>query len=198
MSDAQSHIPPDEELEFLISQYLDGTLDESQQEALVERIRQNPELARVLEEYRATDRMIRQAAGEVPEIDWAEFEAGVRRGRQASRVGSGGWRKTIRIFAPLAAAAAVAIVFSLLYQARPDRGSVGAASRVVTVVEIARPAEPTPEPGDAFVSYSYEPDKSYEQEQSAERSRPIIALAAVGADVDWPADPHGSDEPITQ
>ncbi len=198
MSNVQAHIPPDDELEFLISQYLDGTLDEARQQALVERIQQDPDLERLLEEYRATDRIVRRAAGEVPEIDWAEFEAGVRRGRQASRVGSGSCRKTIRVFAPLAAAAAVAIVFSLLYQVRPDRGSVGPASRVVTVVEIARPADPTPEPGEAFVSYSYEPDESYEREQSAKPSRAVIALAAVGADVDWPRQRHRSDDPVTQ
>ena len=190
---------PDNETEFLISQYLDGMLDAEQRGTLARRIEQDPAMARLFEEYRALEQLTRQAAGAVPEVDWEVFAAGIERRRRAVERARVSRLRVIRVFAPLAAAAAaVAITFSLLYRTPLDRGTVVPGVEVVSRVEIARPSYPTPAPGDSFIAYSEEPDGSYAPELAAERVRPVIAMAAVGANVNWPADLRESDVPTTQ
>lgn len=195
----EPELQPDNEPEFLISQYLDGTLDAGQRRGVARQIEQDPAMARLLEEYRAVERLIKQAAGKVPEVDWEVFAAGIDRRRRAVETAGVSGLRVIRVFAPLAAAAAaVAITFLLLYRAPLDHRTVAPVGDIVSSVEIARPVHPTPAPDDTFIAYSYEPDETYETEVAPEHVRPVIAMAAVGANVNWPLRPGESDAPTTQ
>ena len=65
-----------DELEFAISQYLDGSLAEPQQSALEERLAGDPDARAVLAEYRTLDRVLRSAPG--PEIDFESMADRIR------------------------------------------------------------------------------------------------------------------------
>jgi anti-sigma factor RsiW len=64
-----------EQLEFAISQYLDGTLLPLETAALEERLAVDADARALLEEYRRTDELLRAGAGALPEIAWDRFAA---------------------------------------------------------------------------------------------------------------------------
>ena len=91
---------PGNESEFLISQYLDGTLDAERRRTLARRIEQDPAMARLLEEYRALEQLTRQAAGGVPEVDWEVFAA-----RIEEAIGRGACHPSVMGISPVPAVA---------------------------------------------------------------------------------------------
>src|SRR5215210_1346024 len=118
-----------DELEFSISQYLDGTLAAAERDALEERLATDAEARAVYAEYEALNGAF-AAMPAVPEIDWDQFagkiSAAVAREElpaQSYRIGS--WFRPVRL-AAIAASLLVAggIAFSLL---RPngDRTNTG-------------------------------------------------------------------------
>jgi hypothetical protein len=62
----------DEQLEFAISQYADGTLPPSQRDALEARMADEPPLAAMADEYRLLDGALRSARS-LPTMDWDQL-----------------------------------------------------------------------------------------------------------------------------
>lgn len=60
---------PHEDLEFRISQYIDGTLDETQRRALEIEIEQNPAAAELMDEYRRIDQALKTSLP-LPDINY--------------------------------------------------------------------------------------------------------------------------------
>ena len=63
---------PQDQLEFLISQYLDGTLSAPEQKALEARLSQDPRLRARLDEYARLDDLLRTGLP-TPPMDWNDF-----------------------------------------------------------------------------------------------------------------------------
>ena len=64
----------DQQLEFQISQYLDGTLSPAQITALEERLASDPEAAALLEEYRRMDEVVKGSLP-LPPVNWDRLAA---------------------------------------------------------------------------------------------------------------------------
>lgn len=62
-------------IEFLISQYLDGTLSPEERVILQEELEFNPEARQLLEEHRSLDVALRDV--EVPQVDWQALSASI-------------------------------------------------------------------------------------------------------------------------
>jgi anti-sigma factor RsiW len=134
-----------DDLEFSISQYLDGTLADEERVALERRLAEDAGARALLEEYRGLDAALR-AAPPVPEIRWellaesisaAVTESAEERAEKSYRLPA--W---VRLAAPLALAASLLIAAGVafrMYSARPGR--VATTNRVL----------PTPPPV-AFVN----------------------------------------------
>jgi len=188
---------PSEQDEFLVSRYLDGALDEDERRAFEHRLNGDPRIAALVQQYRTVDALVRRAAAEVPQVDWGRFEAEFRRRRAASDAASRRSVRFIRVFAPLAAAAAIAITFSLLYRPATEPGG-GGTGAIVSTVEVDRPTVAEPVIEESVVVYSYNPVLSFDAQADDEPARPVIALAAVGGDIHWPALPYDSSGQHTQ
>src|ERR1700722_18853521 len=86
-----------DELEFAISQYIDGTLPEEQRAAIEERLRNEPEAAGIEAEYRKLEEVVSRAAGKTPEVRWDRFAECVgqaiddRSSRPILTIGRVGW-----------------------------------------------------------------------------------------------------------
>ncbi len=174
--------------EYLISQYLDGTLSDSVRGEFERRLTSETALAGLLERYRAIDGLVEAWGADVPEVDWARFESesGRRRGQlTAPRRRSG---LILKLFAPLAAAAAILMVVALIRDAALPGVARPAAGRVEMIVEISRPPRARYKASDAYVSYGYAP-KADEDDDTLAWSSParpvVIAQAVVGKRVNW-------------
>ncbi|MCP4248674.1 MAG: hypothetical protein GY778_16640 [bacterium] len=103
---------PSEQQEFLLSQYLDGDLDEESRRRLEDRLQTDAALADALERLRQVDRLVRESAGPVPELDWERFAAQAAMRRE----GLPEWgrrRRILRLYTPLAAAATIVLASTL-------------------------------------------------------------------------------------
>lgn len=103
---------PQDRDEYLLSQYLDGQLSGPDLGELEERLGRDPELTQLLDELGRTDRLVRDQAGPIPELNWERFADQIVVKRQALDAARGR-RRMLRIYGPLAAAAALAIVTTL-------------------------------------------------------------------------------------
>lgn len=176
--------------EFLISRYLDETVDGAERRGLESRLSGDESLALLLAQHRAVEDMVRIWGRAVPDVDWAAFEAGFRRKRvRADRLARRP-RRLWPLFAPLAAAAAAVVAFTFTFQndAPPDAGRAVAIARPEAMVEILRPPGSPAGNTEAYVSYSHQPRGNFVRVGAPRRgSRGVIAMAAVGKHVNWPA-----------
>ncbi|MEE9294161.1 MAG: hypothetical protein V3W34_04230 [Phycisphaerae bacterium] len=164
-----------EQIEFLISQYLDGTLDETARRGLEKRLKRDVQLARTLEAYRAVDGLVREWGGDVPEPDWSRFDEEFQRRRAALDRPAGGNGLIFRLFVPAAAAAALIALFVFL------QDPLGVTTGLPEVmVRIGRPMPVPRDDEDAYVSYSREAGVI------VDRIPMVIAQAAVGRHVRFP------------
>jgi anti-sigma factor RsiW len=98
-----------EEIEFRLSQYLDGLLDEADRAELEAELSADPGLRTELEALRRTDQLVRTWGRQIPAVDPERFVAEAARRRQAYERS----RRIVRFYArsgPLAAAAVLALV----------------------------------------------------------------------------------------
>lgn len=115
---------------FLLSEYLDGSLDAERAKNLEREMAADPELRREFESMRKLSALIqRTGEAESIELDWERFTWENRERREAGDAASR--RKLVfRMFVPLAAAAAVLLVFTTTFQqlqpVPDDRVGVGA------------------------------------------------------------------------
>jgi anti-sigma factor RsiW len=106
----------DEQLEFLISQYADGSLPESERTVVELRLQTDGEARALLEEYRALDASLK-AAMPMPAVNWdrlaehlSEAVAGERENRATTVLGRiGTWGKLAIAAAVVIAVAGVAL-----------------------------------------------------------------------------------------
>lgn len=105
-----------EELEFRISEYLDGTLSSADRTALEQRLAVDPEARNLLAEYRSVDRILRSALP-LPPIDYNALAGRISQGVAAddtgARTGVLFSFKWMRRAAGIAVAASVLIAGSL-------------------------------------------------------------------------------------
>lgn len=116
-----------EQMEILVSQYLDGTLDELQRPAVEEQLRHDGEARRLLEEHRKLDALLGQLPP-VPAVDWdrlaQHLSAAVA--REEAPVGRSALRNLFAV-RRLAVAAAVLLASALgvgVYLANASRGQM--------------------------------------------------------------------------
>ena len=106
------------ELEFSISQYLDGQLDEVQNSALLERIENDASARNLLEEYQRLDVMMKSAP--LPEVRWealaGQISSAIDQAEEAevARYRIPAW---VKVAAPLAVAACLMIATGLAFRA---------------------------------------------------------------------------------
>ncbi len=164
-----------EQIEFLLSKAIDGSLSDDEQRQLDNAIEADPSLADVLTEYRNTNRAIQDWATELPEVDWERFTRTIREGCLAGSktIDHHGPRRILRILTPLAVAATVAFVF-IITQKSPT--STESAFNIEVVY-----AQPT-SPAAGTIEISFDQTDASAPEELA----PSIAMAAVGTQVRWP------------
>jgi len=135
-----------ESLEYLLSRYLDGQLDDSTRADVERRLASDAKLASMLADLRRVDDWVREWGERVPVVDAEAFVAGARLRRENAKAG----RRVIRLhrwMAPLAAAAVVALLVTGLRVMRSslppgsDNGGVVAVTPPpdAVIVEPARP-----------------------------------------------------------
>lgn len=95
-----------EKREFLLSQYLDGQLDDAARAGLEAELSSDPELRKSLEQMRRVDQFIHQWGAQVPDVDADRFVA-VARQRCETYEQS---RKVVRVYRVLAALAMAAVI----------------------------------------------------------------------------------------
>lgn len=101
-----------DELEYAISQYLDGNLAESEESALESRLSTDPDARALLAEYRGLDRALRAAP--LPYVDWDAFAGRIREAVAAVDEPAQSYRlHWVRTAAALALAACVVIAVSV-------------------------------------------------------------------------------------
>lgn len=133
-----------DEVEFLISQYVDGTLDAAQSAALLKRLETDASARALLSEHRRTQEVLRRHASMPVALDWDRLadrisehidESVAAERRRALRIPVGAW------LSRAAAVAAVLVVAALARQAwraPVEPGSADSAT-VARVLEVSIP-----------------------------------------------------------
>ncbi len=165
-------------IEFRVSEMLDGQLGE------VERAKiEGDALAKATaEDYRAVDGLVEAWSRDVPEVDWSAFE------REAAERRAGVYRRdrlrfAIRLFAPVAAAAAIVLTFITMdWPVRTNNGVIDTVTQAYEVeVSVSRPEESEFEEGSMVSVVRYGPaDGERVVESRAESATVVIAYASVG------------------
>ncbi len=128
----------DEQFEFAISQYLDGTLPESERNALDARLATDSDARAVLAEYRRLDATLRSTSAAIPELRWDTLAEHIsasidhdERERLLMPISNAASRSRFRLV-PLAAAAAFVlasgIAVLLFQQSNPTQPVIPAPS----------------------------------------------------------------------
>src|SRR5687768_684391 len=133
-----------DQLEYAVSQYIDGTLPPLESAALEERFAVDAEARAILEEYRALDRALKTSLPE-PAVVWDRLAAHLSDAvaREAAPVKHYSLR-TIKRAALVALAACVAIVSGLVIVSKRSDVPSGGRGEVVTIV-VGPQAEKAPE-----------------------------------------------------
>jgi negative regulator of sigma E activity len=138
-----------DELEFAISQYLDGNLAEAQESALEARLATDAEARALLAEYRSLDRVLRAAPK--PAVDHDELASRIRGAveREAAPAQSYRlhWVRTVSAFA-LAACVVIAAAVGIRRLTMTDRTgqnpmAEAPAKQIIVVDAMTRPAVST-------------------------------------------------------
>ncbi len=149
-----------DQLEYAVSQYLDGTLPPLESAALEERFAVDAEARAILVEYRALDRALKTSLP-VPAVAWDRLAAHLSDAvaREEAPVKHYSMR-TIRRVAVVALAACVAVVTGIfLVSNQTDEGGVATGpdrGEVVTIV-VGPQVERAPEPATAVAQVSIGP-----------------------------------------
>jgi anti-sigma factor RsiW len=163
------------DVEYLLSGYLDGTLSPEEQIHVEARLRVEPELRDRLEALRRVDALVRRWGEVRPEVDSEEFAARLRTRLAAERLPHRP-SKLLRLYAPLAAAAAV-LLLGVFWLLTPDQ-----ASRVTPIVFV-RVHEPlhreTAEPSVVRVSFAREAGRRESTGSRVGAPRMVVSVGGV-------------------
>ena len=149
-----------EQDEFLLSQLLDGDLSQAKADALRERMAREPDLQEAYNAFAFVDGLLAERRSDRVELDWDRFQADVMADVEASSktFRFAGW---FRVGAPLAAAAAIALVFTLS-RGPTQQDGVSVANNKPTpspagliMVRIEKPLSPSDQPrGEIHISFA--------------------------------------------
>lgn len=174
-----------EDREFLLSQYLDGQLDDAARFKLEAELAASAELRATLEQMRRVEGAVRRWGADVPAVDADRFVAAARGRRETYDSG----RRIVRLYrvaGPLAMAAVIGLVvtgYLLVRTSTPERRGADTAVAIVTVGPVAE-AAPVGESGAAaivFVSYSEAVDN--DKPATTELERTLLVAMAGGTEV---------------
>ena len=169
-----------ERLEYLLSRYIDGDLDESERRDLEHRLTDDAGLSARLEEFRKTDQLAKRwARAATPQLDWERFARQAARRRDQYEAGRRRQR-TFRLFASLSAAAAVVLAVTA-YWAVTHPGLPGQAdsSSVMVRVERGDAWKHSPDLGNAYASVSVMRNVGLQIIDSTASASSAAAVAAV-------------------
>lgn len=168
-----------EQGDFLVSQYVDGTLDATARREFEQRLASDVDLAKLVREYRAVDSAIGSWAERSPDLDWFRFEADVRRGRERIDAAGRGMPRIHGLFVPLAAAASIVFALSL-WRSVPSNDAT-----TVAMVTVGAPETIAQPDAEIHVTYGHRESDGVEYAEAAPSL--VLAKAAVGGHVRWPA-----------
>jgi anti-sigma factor RsiW len=169
-----------EQLEFLLSRYLDGDLDGPTKADLERRLEADAELAAALEDLSRTDRLIQAWAGPVPRIDGERFVEEAARRRRLDHAWRRRWHR-LRVFAPIAAAATIMLVVTLYSSVKPSQQD--GAGRAVAVVSIHRADawRKATGLGEAFAEVRFDRSPPPGIDAALSGPKTVVAVAVAGA-----------------
>ncbi len=126
---------PRERQEFLLSQYLDGQVDDDERADVEQQLRDDPRLRARLDELRRVDEFVREWGERAPATDPAAFVARIRHRCEAAAP-----RRPVtllfRLAVPMAAAAAIVFAISLFWREPSTPGGPGSPTAPIAVVEV--------------------------------------------------------------
>jgi len=106
------HDDPQRDAGYLISRHLDGDLSSDEARALDEMLSDSDGLRREAFAYQRVDEFVKQWGEAEPAVDASRFADEVIRRIENESRGTERWRKVFRLAVPLAAAAAIVLMFS--------------------------------------------------------------------------------------
>jgi anti-sigma factor RsiW len=177
-----------DQLEFAISQYVDGTLPSLELAALEERLATDPAARELFGEYQRLDSVVKTALPE-PEVDWAAFQTQLNSRLAEVEAPVKHYRLSFgRVGWAVAAAASILIAIGVAIPLLRNAGHDGhvtttGGSSAVAVAEVVGPrAEPSTQPAIAQVEIGAPPNMADAGWQSYEAlierpSRVVIAGA---------------------
>lgn len=168
-----------EQLEFLLSRYLDGDLDQAARVELERRLEGDAELGASLEALRRTGRLVRAWAGPVPELDAERFVEEAARRRRVDDA----WRlrrRILRLYGPLSAAAIILLAVTLYFAVRSPHLGAGGKAVALVYVHRADAWQHVPGSGQAFSEVSFDRRPPLETAVVPSGPRPVVAVAAAG------------------
>ena len=170
-----------EQLEFLLSRYLDGDLDQTARAQLERRLETDAELAASLEALKRTDQLIRAWAGPVPEVDGQRFVEEAARRRRADDARRRR-RRILRVYAPLSAAAMILLAVTLHLAIRSAQLEAGGKTVAMVSIHRADAWRKMPGLGEALAEVRFDrtpPPAGAAVPSSGPKS--LVAVAAAGA-----------------
>ena len=168
-----------EQLEFLVSRYLDGDLDQAARVELERRLEGDAELAASLEALRRTDRVVRAWAGPVPELDRERVVAEAAPRRRTDDA----WRRrrhVLRLYAPLSAAAMILLAVTLYFAVRSPHLDAGGKTVALVCVHRADDWRHVPGSGQAFAEVRFDRRPPPGAAVVPSGPQPVVAVAAAG------------------
>ena len=121
-----------EELEFLLSRYLDGDLDDADRQRLERRLAVDAELAGLLDEFRRTDRLVQAWSEPRPKLDWERQAVRINERIEHDRNRGQRHKRILWLSGSLSAAAMIALAVLLSFSV--DGLREPAAEPVATVI----------------------------------------------------------------
>jgi anti-sigma factor RsiW len=183
-----------DELEYSITQYLDGTLDEASRGALEARLAEDPEARALLEEHRLLTAALR--SGSLPQVRWDRLSQSIGAAiddQLADRAERASWAiRMVRSPAYVALAASVLLAIGLaihfLTQHNPGRSTSPTPATATVALDIQGPQEDQ-SAGPAVEEVSIGPGGSYAHASTLAPyadeidTRPARVVVAAGAPV---------------
>ncbi len=185
--------------EYLLSQYMDGQLDEPARAEVERKLAGDGKWASMLADLRRVDDLVRAWAERIPVSDTEKFVADARLRRENSRAG----RPVVRLYrwmTPLAAAAVLALLVTgwvVTHSSRPAASPTGGTVATIgperaetpTGIEVPVPAEARPE-AVVIVSFSRgaapeEYAHRHEQPRLMATSGALVSADESGLSTEW-------------
>jgi len=169
--------PENQHLDFLISQYVDGTLEGAGKKSVEQKLLHDPEARKLYADHRETQDILDDYGSRIPMVNWSEFDKKLEARLEIEAAEKQRINRFRRRMKPIAVAAALLVAVSLGYAAH-------ALSRTTTMSPQVTNSSSTPDAPRAVVSYP-EGQTSTKASQIAFRiDEPVLGQAAGEGHVD--------------